>query len=113
MSFLYRNFLLVIEIHYDGRITSYNVCYTKLLRVPSGLSNVVAIAAGAYHSLALTAEGRVIGWGAGGPGMSGVHFREIGHIQVILKQGNCRVISFIGIYYSCLGTFRQSGIEVG
>ena len=30
--------------------------------VPSGLSNVVAIAAGA-HSLALTAEGRVVGWG--------------------------------------------------
>ena len=31
--------------------------------VPSGLSNVVAIAAGGYHSLALTAEGRVVAWG--------------------------------------------------
>jgi len=30
--------------------------------VPSGLSNVVAIAAG-YYSLALTAEGRVVAWG--------------------------------------------------
>jgi hypothetical protein len=27
------------------------------------LSNVVAIAAGCHHSLALTAEGRVVGWG--------------------------------------------------
>jgi alpha-tubulin suppressor-like RCC1 family protein len=33
--------------------------------MPSGLSNVVAIAAGDLFSLALTSEGRVVGWGAG------------------------------------------------
>lgn len=32
--------------------------------VPGGLNNVVAIAAGASHSLALTAEGRVVAWGS-------------------------------------------------
>ena len=31
--------------------------------VPSGLENAVAIAAGRWHSLALTAEGRVVAWG--------------------------------------------------
>ena len=31
--------------------------------VPSGLRNVVAIAAGWDHSLVLTAEGRVVAWG--------------------------------------------------
>ena len=31
--------------------------------IPTGLSYVVAIAAGSYHSLALTSEGRVVGWG--------------------------------------------------
>ncbi len=31
--------------------------------VPEGLSNVVAIAAGGYHSLALRADGSVVGWG--------------------------------------------------
>src|SRR5438093_645407 len=31
--------------------------------VPNGLSNVIAVAAGALHNLALTANGRVIGWG--------------------------------------------------
>jgi alpha-tubulin suppressor-like RCC1 family protein len=36
--------------------------------VPSGLSNVVAIAAGNSHSLALTAEGRVVAWGDNGDG---------------------------------------------
>jgi alpha-tubulin suppressor-like RCC1 family protein len=37
--------------------------------IPSGLSNVVAIAAGQDHSLALTAEGRVVGWGFNGEGL--------------------------------------------
>jgi hypothetical protein len=32
--------------------------------VPSGLSNVVGIAAGLGHSLALMAEGRVVAWGS-------------------------------------------------
>ena len=31
--------------------------------VPSGLSNVVAIAAGDFHTLALRSDGSVIGWG--------------------------------------------------
>jgi len=31
--------------------------------VPAGLSNVVAIAAGYYHSLALRVDGRVVAWG--------------------------------------------------
>ena len=38
--------------------------------VPTGLSNVVAIAAGASHSLALTAEGRVVGWGYNSAGQT-------------------------------------------
>ena len=35
--------------------------------VPAGLSNVVAIAAGGWHNLALKADGTVVAWGAGGP----------------------------------------------
>jgi alpha-tubulin suppressor-like RCC1 family protein len=31
--------------------------------IPAGLSNVVAIAAGAYHSLALRSDGKVVAWG--------------------------------------------------
>ncbi len=33
------------------------------LTLPAGLSNVVAIAASAYHNLALRADGKVLGWG--------------------------------------------------
>jgi hypothetical protein len=31
--------------------------------VPPGLSNVVAIAAGEYHSLAIKSDGTIVGWG--------------------------------------------------
>ena len=40
--------------------------------VPGGLSNVVAIAAGEYHSLALTAEGTVVAWGDNDYGQTNV-----------------------------------------
>ncbi len=40
--------------------------------VPAGLSNVVAVAAGSGHSLALTAEGCVVAWGANEYGQSSV-----------------------------------------
>src|SRR6185436_14214452 len=33
--------------------------------VPGGLSNVVAIAAGGHHSLAVKSDGTVVAWGAG------------------------------------------------
>ena len=39
--------------------------------IPSGLSNVVAIAAGYQHSLALTADGRMVGWGNNAYGQIG------------------------------------------
>ncbi len=42
------------------------------ITVPDGLSNVVAIAAGSEHSLALTAEGRVVAWGYSGWGQLNV-----------------------------------------
>jgi hypothetical protein len=36
--------------------------------VPSGLAGVTAIAAGAFHSLALKSDGTVVAWGCGGRG---------------------------------------------
>ena len=40
--------------------------------VPAGLSNVVAIAAGYYHSLALKTDGTVVAWGYNGYGQTNV-----------------------------------------
>jgi alpha-tubulin suppressor-like RCC1 family protein len=40
--------------------------------VPSGLNNVVAIAAGWYNRLALTADGRIVSWGSQTPVPSGL-----------------------------------------
>ena len=41
-------------------------------RVPKGLTNVTAIAAGGSHSLALRGDGSVIAWGSNGSGQSSV-----------------------------------------
>ena len=40
--------------------------------VPADLTNAVAVAAGEYHSLALTADGRVVAWGWNGSGQTNV-----------------------------------------
>ena len=40
--------------------------------VPAGLSNVVAIAAGDSHSLALKSDGTVVAWGYNGEGQTTV-----------------------------------------
>jgi alpha-tubulin suppressor-like RCC1 family protein len=40
--------------------------------VPAGLSNVVAIAAGGYHNLALRADGTVIAWGYNAYGQTNI-----------------------------------------
>ncbi|NOS71525.1 MAG: DNRLRE domain-containing protein [Verrucomicrobia bacterium] len=39
--------------------------YENQLNIPNGLTNVVALAGGGYHSLALRADGSVVAWGSG------------------------------------------------
>ena len=51
-------------IWYSSGLSRGNHEWVGQATVPSGLSNVVAIAAGHWHSLALTAEGRVVAWGS-------------------------------------------------
>lgn len=52
----------------DGRAIAWGDNFYGQTNVPSGLSNVVAIAAGGRHSLALKSDGTVIGWGLDGSG---------------------------------------------
>jgi alpha-tubulin suppressor-like RCC1 family protein len=47
-----------------SRIVAWGNNYNGQTNVPSGLTNVVAVAAGSSHFLALNADGTVIGWGA-------------------------------------------------
>src|SRR5438132_1467854 len=46
-----------------GTVVAWGANADKQLDVPPGLSHVVAIAAGAFHSLALKTDGTVITWG--------------------------------------------------
>jgi alpha-tubulin suppressor-like RCC1 family protein len=54
--------------------------------VPSGLGNVVAIAAGEWHTLALKADGTVIAWGADNSGQGSVP-SDLSNIVVIAACG--------------------------
>jgi len=61
--------------------------------VPSGLSNLVAIAAGESHSLALTAEGQVVGWGSYWNGSS--------QVRMTVPSGLSNVVAIAaGSYHS-------------
>ena len=50
----------------DGTVAARGADRYGQASVPPGLGNVVAVAAGEYHSLALRADGAVVAWGAGG-----------------------------------------------
>jgi hypothetical protein len=66
-------------------------------QVPSGLSNVVAVAAGGYHSLALKADGTVVAWGAGTTNTGSIP--NFG--QAIVPAGLTGVVAVAaGVYHS-------------
>lgn len=54
--------------------------------VPSGLSDVVAIAAGEWHTLVLKADGTVVAWGANNSGQGNVP-SDLGDVRVIAACG--------------------------
>jgi hypothetical protein len=47
----------------DGTVVVWGDNSAGQTNVPAGLSNVVAVAAGGYHSLALKNDGKVLVWG--------------------------------------------------
>jgi hypothetical protein len=55
-----------------AEVTAWGYNSSGQTTVPSGLSNVVAIAAGGWHSLALKADGAVLGWGRNDSGQTNV-----------------------------------------
>lgn len=63
---------LPLVSHGNSEVIAWGYNNAGQTNVPSNLSNVVAIAAGSYHSLALTAEGRVVAWGDNSKGQTTV-----------------------------------------
>ena len=62
----------VIALRYDGTVTGRGNNGYGQSGVPAGLSNVVAIAAGANRSLALKSDGTIVAWGWNTPNASGI-----------------------------------------
>jgi len=55
-----------------GRVVAWGYNSYGQANVPSSLTNVVAIAAGYYHRLALQSDGRVVAWGRNDSGQTNV-----------------------------------------
>ena len=55
-------------------------CGNDILAVPADLTNVLAVATGGYHNLAMRRDGTVVGWGFAGA----VSKRKI-HLPAILR----------------------------
>lgn len=53
----------ILALRSDGTVYAYGDNAYGQSTVPSGLSNVIAIAAGRYHSVALKSDGTVVCWG--------------------------------------------------
>jgi len=77
-----------------------NIDYGQSL-VPPGLTNVVAIAGGGWHSLALKADGTVTGWGrndfsqaAALPGVSNVVAIAAGAADSLVLEANGRLVAW-------------------
>jgi len=65
-------FLAALPARASGTVTAWGYNNNGQTDVPAGLTNVVAVAGGEYHSLALRADGTVTAWGYNGYGQTTV-----------------------------------------
>ncbi|MBI5771884.1 MAG: immunoglobulin domain-containing protein [Verrucomicrobia bacterium] len=66
----YSNFYLALRA--DGTVATWGDSSSTAPAVPTGLANVVAVAAGSAHALALKGDGTVVAWGAADYGATAV-----------------------------------------
>jgi Regulator of chromosome condensation (RCC1) repeat/Chaperone of endosialidase len=82
--------------------------------LPAGLSNIVGLAAGAFHSLALRSDGTIVGWGSDGyhesespAGLSNVIAVSAGDSHSLALKGNGTVVGW------GYGGYGQTNVPAG
>ena len=125
----------VLTVQMVGRVMAWGDNFYGQTNVPPGLSNVVAVAAGSWHSLALGADGIVTAWGLNffgqtdvPPGLSNVLAVTAGEYQSLALRSNRTVIAWgadtnvpaglgnvvaLSRGRACLRDGLQSGAQVG
>jgi hypothetical protein len=80
----------------DGTVTAWGNNGSGQTTVPAGLSNVVAVAAGSVHSLALKDDGTVVAWGAYGkmPSYTNAVAISAGYSQSTILQADGTLVNW-------------------
>ena len=77
--------------------------------VPRGLDSVIAVAAGWYHSLAVTGDGKVVAWGSSARGMTDVPARLSGVTTISAGRYHSLALTVAGTITAWGGNgYRQS-----
>ena len=83
----------------DGTVSAWGNNNYQQLNVPNGLSNVIAISAGAHYSLALKSDGTVSAWGSNASG------------QLIVPNGLTNVVAISAGAYHSLALKRDGTVS--
>ncbi len=71
----------------DGTVVAWGFNGNGQTNVPAGLTNVMAIAAGGYHCLALKNDGTVVFWGDSGSGQTNFYPANLTNVFTIVGGG--------------------------
>jgi alpha-tubulin suppressor-like RCC1 family protein len=97
----------------EGRVIAWGDNDEGEITVPAGLSGVTAVAAGWYHSLALTAAGQVVAWGSDAHGLTDVPAGLTGVTAIAAGRYHSLALTAAGQVVAWGGTGSARGGEWG
>ncbi len=97
-----------------GPVVAWGYCPNGETNVPSGLSDVVGLAAGQPHSVALLSNGRVVAWGGNANGQTNVPSALTNAVKIVAGAGHSLALSVNGTVTAWgLNNYGQTNAPAG